>query len=80
MKFSKEEKLMINLPFFLFFDLKIAYNSVSIYNVLTKLSNNIEKISNNNIDIHGKCLLFITNLYLTLKIRTNTNVKLKKNS
>ena len=69
MKFVKEENLRINLPFLPFLTLKKAYDSVPIYNILTKL---------NNLGIRGKCLQFITNLYLTSKARANFNGKLSK--
>ena len=45
-----------------FLDLKKAYDSVPIYNILTKLS---------NIGIRGKCFQFIKNLYLTSKARAS---------
>ena len=43
-----------------FLDLKKAYDSVPIFNILTKLY---------NLGIRGKCLNFLTNLYVTSKAR-----------
>jgi len=45
-------------------DLKKAYDSVPIYNILTKLY---------NIDIRGNCFEFLKNLYLTSKARASLN-------
>jgi len=50
-----------------FLDLKKAYDTVPIYNILTKLK---------HIGIRGKCLQFITELYKTSKARVSLNNKL----
>jgi len=47
-----------------FLDLKKAYDSVPIYNILTKLY---------NIGIRGNCFEFLKNLYLTSKARASLN-------
>ena len=47
-----------------FLDLKMAYDSVPIYNILTKLY---------NISIRGNTYTFLTNLYLTSKAHATHN-------
>ena len=54
---------------FAFLNLKRAYDSIQIYNILTNL---------NNIGIRGKYFKFITNIYHILKSRANINGKLTK--
>jgi len=49
-----------------FLDLKKAYDSVPIYNILTKIV---------NIGIRGKCYKFIKNLYLSSKANVRLNMK-----
>ena len=65
----QRRKFKDKFTFLAFLDLKKAYDSVPIYNILTKL---------NYLGIRGKCLQFITNLYLTSKARANFNGKLSK--
>jgi len=56
-----QSKKFANKPTYIaFFDLKKAYDSVPIFNILTKLY---------NLGIRGKCFEFLSNLYLTSKAR-----------
>ena len=58
----QRRKIKGKFTYLAFLDLKKAYDSVPIYNILTKLF---------NIGIRDKCLQFIKNLYLTSKARAS---------
>ena len=60
----QRRKIRGQFTYLAFLDLKKAYDSVPIYNILTKLY---------NIGIRDKCLQFLKNLYLTSKARASHN-------
>ena len=60
----QRRKFKDKFTYLAFLDLKKAYDSVPIYNILTKLY---------NIGIRGNCLQFLKNLYLTSKARASLN-------
>jgi len=55
----QRRKFQGNFTYLAFLDVKKAYNSVPIFNILTKLY---------NLGIRGKCHLFLRNLYLSCKV------------
>jgi hypothetical protein len=55
---KRKKKFQDNFTYVAFLDLKIAYDSVPIYNILIKLY---------KFDIRSKCFDFLTNLYMTSK-------------
>jgi len=63
----QRRKFQGKFTYLAFLDLKKAYDSVPIFNILTKLY---------NIGIRGNCLQFLKNLYLTSKARANVNGQL----
>ena len=63
----QRRKFQGKFTYLAFLDLKKAYDSVPIFNILTKLY---------NIGIRGNCLQFLKNLYLTSKTRANVNGQL----
>jgi len=65
----QRRKIKGKFTYLAFLDLKKAYDSVPIFNILTKLY---------NIGVRGQCFQFIKNLYLTSKARANLNGNLSK--
>ena len=65
-KSVRDNNLKVKKTYLAFLDLKKAYDSVPIYNILTKIE---------NIGIRGKCYNFIKNLYLSSKANVRLNMK-----
>ena len=63
----QRRKIQGKFTYLAFLDLKKAYDSVPIFNILTKLY---------KIGIRGKCFQFLKNLYLTSKARAKYNCNL----